>query len=576
MRVTANNVISPFPRAAATSAMVLLASTTACLDLKPKEACSVTVAPASLSLPVNGSSQIVGTAFDCDGNSIRNKKINYSSSNSTVATVTVDGRVLAVAVGSASISAVADGKSASVPVTVTPETAASVTITPGTLTLRETNTRQLTAVARNAQGLVITGRQFRWGSSNSSVVAVDQNGNITALSAGNVVITAEVDQTGGTAAVIVTRIPIASCRLAPASQKVTVSQSVQPTITLLDSAGSSLPITGRQLVWTSSNEVVAGVSQSGLVQTRKAGTSTITAASAENPSASCSMTVEAVDPRIDKVIITPKVGSVRLGIPRLMAYGLVDSVGGAIPAGRTVTWSTPTPNILRVSQLGEVTGLALGTGKVIVSSEGVADTATLTVTRIPLASILVTPLQSTVMEGDTIRLRATLTDSTGVEVTDRPLEWITSDPTKATVSQSGLVSAISAGAVTIRAIATQDSRAGEASVIIQQVPVDTIVTAGTFTLVQGTNSAFAIKLKDAQGRDIIGRNVLVSSDFPGIAVGVANPQSTQVTVSGIAIGTAKLTLQVIDGTGRAQGKPSVVEVTVQAPPSQPRSSIRRP
>lgn len=571
MRVAANSVISILRRSLTPAALLLLAATTACLDLKPIQACSVSVAPASLSLPVNGAAPIVGTAFDCKGNSIPNKKITYSSSDNAVATVTTTGQVLAVAVGTATISAVADGKSASVPVTVTPETAASVTITPSTLTLRETNMRQLSAVARNSQGLVITGRQFRWGSSNSSVVAVDQNGNITAMSAGNALITAEVDQTGGSAAIIVTRIPVASCRLAPLSQKVTVSQSVQPIVTLLDSAGSALPVTGRQLVWTSSNEVVAGVTQSGLVLTRKAGTSTITAASAETPSASCSMTVEAVDPRIDKVIITPKVGSVRLGIPRLMGFGLIDSVGGAIPAGRTVTWSTTTPSILRVTQLGEVTGLALGTGKVIVSSEGVADTATLTVTKIPLASLLVSPLQSTLMEGDTVRLRATLTDSTGVEVNDRPLEWITSDPSHATVSQNGLVTALNAGTVTIRAIATQDSRMAEASVIIQQVPIDTIVVAEAFTLYQGTNSAFAIKLRDTKGREVIGRNVLVSSDFPGIAIGVANAQSTQVTVSGIQVGTAHLTLQVIDSNGRAQGKPSVVQITVQQPPTPPRS-----
>ncbi|MFN5600027.1 MAG: hypothetical protein ACK5AK_11685, partial [Gemmatimonas sp.] len=66
----------------------LLGTTTACLDLKPPAACSVSVAPATLSLPVNGAATIIGTAFNCDGNSIRNKRIAFSSSNTTVAVPT--------------------------------------------------------------------------------------------------------------------------------------------------------------------------------------------------------------------------------------------------------------------------------------------------------------------------------------------------------------------------------------------------------------------------------------------------------------------------------------------------------
>ena len=116
-----------------------------CLDLKPPEACSVTVAPATLTIPINGTAALVGTAFDCAGNSIRNRRLNYSSSNSAVATVTAEGQVIGVGVGSATVSAVSNGKSVSATVTVTPEVAATVTVTPGPVTLRRTNTRQLTA-----------------------------------------------------------------------------------------------------------------------------------------------------------------------------------------------------------------------------------------------------------------------------------------------------------------------------------------------------------------------------------------------------------------------------------------------
>ena len=244
----------------ATTTTVALIGLAGCLDLKTTaDACTISVAPATLTLPVNGASSIVGTAFDCSGNSIRNKKISYSSSNTAVATVTTEGNVIAVGVGGASVSAVADGKSASVQVTVTPETAANVTITPSTLTLRRTNTRQLTATARNNQNTVITGRTFRWGSSNSSIVSVDQNGLLTALTPGTVVISAEADQTSGSATVTVTEIPIGSCSLAPATSKLTVSQNVQPAITLRDTANNVISSLGRSIAWTSDNEIAATV-----------------------------------------------------------------------------------------------------------------------------------------------------------------------------------------------------------------------------------------------------------------------------------------------------------------------------
>ncbi|HEY0931024.1 MAG TPA: Ig-like domain-containing protein, partial [Gemmatimonas sp.] len=451
--------------------------------------------------------------------------------------------------------------------TVTPEAASRVTVTPAQATLRVSNLRQLTAVARNGSDNVITGRTFRWSSSNSSVATVDQNGNVIAVAPGNAVVSAEVDQASGSSAITVTAIPIQQCSLSPTTNRVTVGQSVQPGITIRDSAGGSLPLAGRGITWSSSNEVVATVSQTGLVTTRRAGTATITASSNEYPAVNCQSTVEAVDPRIDRVIITPKVGTLRLGIPRFMLYSLVDSVGVVIPPGRTVTWRTPDAATLRVSQLGEVTGLALGTGRVIVTSEGVSDTATLTVTKIPVATVVLTPVQSTITEGQTTQLRAIVTDSTGAEVTDRPLDWTTTDPTRATVSQSGLVTGVSAGSVTISAVATQDNRVGQANVIIQQIPVDTILTADSLTVNLGTVGAFAITVRDAQGRTLLGRNVLVTSDFPGIAIGAANAQATQVNVNGLALGTARLTLQAVDSNNRAQGKASRVVITVQRPPT---------
>lgn len=561
MRVVAHHV-SLAARRVGAPGVLLLAALTGCLDLKATpDACTVTVAPTSLTLAINKAAPIVGTAFDCKGNSIAKKKISYSSSSPTVATVAIDGTVLAIGIGTASISAVADGKSASVQVTVTPELAATVTVTPGVLTLRKGNTQQLVATARNASQTVITGRTFRWLSSNSAIASVDQNGRVIAIAPGQVTISAEADLVFGTTSLTVTEVPIKSCTLTPNTYKVTVGQTVQPTLTLRDTADNVIPTLGRPIVWTSSSEAVATItSNAGAARTLRAGTATLFASSVEYPAVFCTSTVEAVDPRIAQVIIQQRTGSLRLGIPRGFTVALLDSVQGAIPPGRVVTWSTNTPTVVSVTQAGIVTGISLGTARIIARSENVADTVSLQVTKIPVTSVTLTPVQVALFEGQTVQFRATVTDSTGTEVTDRTIEWLTSDPTKASVSPTGLATTIAAGAVVISAVS--ENRVGQAQLAILPTPVDTIIAPATFNVKLQTQSAFAITLRDAAGNTIRNRTVVVTSDDPGTVQGQANALANQVVVSGIKLGTATLTIQTLNNNGQAEGKPTVVVVTV--------------
>ncbi len=547
----------------ATTTTLALIGLAGCLDLKTTaDACTISVAPATLTLPVNGASSIVGTAFDCKGNSIRNKRISFSSSNTAVATVTTEGNVIAVGVGGATVSAVADGKSASVQVTVTPETAANVIITPSTLTLRRTNTRQLTATARNNQNTIITGRTFRWGSSNSSIVSVDQNGLLTALTPGTVVINAEADQTSGNATVTVTEIPIGSCSLAPATSKLTVSQNVQPVVTLRDTANNVISSLGRQIAWTSDNEIAATVTGSGLVTARRAGTARITASPVENTQASCNATVEVVDARIVSAVISPKPSTIRLGVARQFGVTLTDSAGGAIPAGRTITWRSVTPTTATVSANGLVTGLALGAARIAVNAEGAVDTVSFTISKIPVSTVRLSPLSSSLVQGGTVQISATIEDSTGTAVTDRVVEWTSSDPTRASVSQSGLVTTTAPGTVTITAIS--ETRFGTAQVTVQQIPVDTIVASDYSVALNATSKSFSIQLRDANGNQLFTRSVAITSSQPDVATGNANSNATQVSVNASKIGSTILTLRALSSNGQPEGKLTNVTVTITA------------
>ena len=569
MRVSALSMAFYRPSIAVTSLIIAVGGVAACKGFKKvPDACSVTIAPRDLTVPVNSSATVVGTAFDCDSHSIAAAKVTFASTNSAIASVTPQGVIIGISVGTVKISANANGKSGEANVTVTPERVATVTLMPATVTLRRNGSQQFTVVGKNSQGTVIPGINFTWSSSNSSLASVDNTGKVTALAPGNVFITATSDGQTGQSAVTITEVPIGSCQLAPGSQKIIVGQTVGITPSLKDTASNPLPITGRALNWASDNSLVASVSQTGIITGIKQGSARITASSPENSAINCSATVDVVNPNIKFVTIQPIAATLRLDVPRQYTVQLLDSNNAVLPSvGRTIVWKTLTPGTTTVTGSGVVRGIALGAGRVAVDAEGVADTASFTITKIPIQSITVAPPSASVVQGQSKQFITTVTDTAGTVVTDRDVSWSTSDPTKATVSPTGLVATTASGTVTITASTTgaAGQLSASATLTITPVPVDTIVVVSTTVSVpKNTTTQFAITLRDAAGNELRNRNVQVTSDHPEIAVAAASAASTTVTVGGVGVGTAILTLQAVNANGQNEGKATKVTVTVTA------------
>jgi uncharacterized protein YjdB len=166
-----------------------------------------------------------------------------------------------------------------------------------------------------------------------------------------------------------------------------------------------------------------------------------------------------------------------------------------------------------------------------------------------------------VVQGQTVQLTATLEDSTGTVTTDRTIEWTSSDPTKATVSASGLVSTLAPGSVTITALS--ETKSGTASVTVQRIPVDTIEVVGTYNAtLASTNKSFQIVLKDASGTQLFARSVSITSSAPDVATGAANSDATIVTVTASRAGSTTFTLRALNQNGQPEGKASQVQVTI--------------
>jgi len=89
-------------------------------------------------------------------------------------------------------------------VVVVPVPIASLTITPASLSLNLGQGATLTAVARDANGNVLSGRVTTWSSSNPSIATVSQVGLVTTLAAGAVVITATSESKNASSTITIT------------------------------------------------------------------------------------------------------------------------------------------------------------------------------------------------------------------------------------------------------------------------------------------------------------------------------------------------------------------------------------
>jgi uncharacterized protein YjdB len=122
-----------------------------------------------------------------------------------------------------------------------------------------------------------------------------------------------------------------------------------------------------------------------------------------------------------------------------------------------------------VSQTGVVTGIVPGSATITATSGGKSGTAAVTVAIAPVASVTVTPSSLSLRDRDGQRtgtLTATTRDALGNILTGRVIAWLSSNPSIATVNQSGVVTAQNDGNTTVTA--TSEGASGTASVEVRK------------------------------------------------------------------------------------------------------------
>ena len=154
----------------------------------------------------------------------------------------------------------------------------------------------------------------------------------------------------------------------------TVGATTQATATLKDANGNVL--TGRGVIWASSNTTVATVSTSGVVTAVSAGTTSITASS-EGQSGSAGVTVTPIP--VASVTVS-LVASVLTAGSTTQATATAKDANGNVLTGRSVSWASSNTSVAAVNASGLVTAINSGTASINATSEGQSGGAPLTVT----------------------------------------------------------------------------------------------------------------------------------------------------------------------------------------------------
>lgn len=168
---------------------------------------SVEIAPASTSLEVGRTAQLIATLRDAAGSVLTNRPITWTSSNPAVATVSQSGLVSGVAVGGPTTIRASSGLPSGAATVVVQPTVFSVTLSPSSVALAVGQVLQIAATARDAAGNVLPGRTTTWASSSPAVASVSPAGLVTGVSTGPATITASVAGVIGTASVQVAPVP---------------------------------------------------------------------------------------------------------------------------------------------------------------------------------------------------------------------------------------------------------------------------------------------------------------------------------------------------------------------------------
>ena len=322
---------------------------------------SVAVTPSRIEIIEGGSAAL---SAKVSPEAASDRAVAWSSSDRSVATVDKTGTVQGLKPGTATVTATAEGKSGTCAVTVKAKTVSvtEVTMDKTELTLTEGETETLTATVRpdNADN-----RKVTWSSDKTEIATVDGAGKVTAVKAGEAVVTVTTEDGGKTA----------SCKVTVKAKAVNVTEVTldRTELTLTEGEAETLTATvkpdnadNRKVTWSSDKTEIATVDGAGKVTAVKAGEAVITVTTEDGGrTATCKVTVKAKVVPVTGVDVKP--WSVTIGANGTTK--LTCTVAPSNATNRNMRWESDNPSVATVDSDGNVRAVSAGVAKVSAVTE---------------------------------------------------------------------------------------------------------------------------------------------------------------------------------------------------------------
>jgi uncharacterized protein YjdB len=405
-----------------------------------------------------------------------------------------------------------------------------------------------------------------WTSSAPTVATVSSGGDVLGVSEGTAVITAKSIANAGklaVAAITVISGEVSSVEVAPNPARVIRGSTTQ--LSAIAYNGSDGVVPDRPVLWAIDNPLIATVSSSGMLTGVAFGAANVTA-TVDGVSGTAEVVVGVGS--VSRVIIQPATLVLEQGEITNLAARPFDAVGNVVDDA-DVFWTSSDPSIVTVSELGEVTAVALGTARITARAQAAEGSATITVVAATIARMRVSPRPTELEAGESIQLAAVVQDGNGVPLSSQPaIIWKSMAPAIASVDATGKVTGMSAAANPVQIIASANLSptkvvADTVTLTILPAPAARVVVAlSKATIEVGETMLAKAVLLDKWGNEVQGLPCSWKSDKPTIL-----SVSADGSITGLAVGKAVLTgtSGVLSGSATVDVVPAAVASVVLAP-----------
>ncbi len=370
----------------------------------------------------------------------------------------------------------------------------------------------LAAPAFDAHNQPIGGITPVWFSSDTTVAAFVAPGKLVARRNGQVTVGALVDNDTGMGTVVILQ-RLARLQTSP-SVLVLNALSAESTVVVsgLDARGH--PLSGVLISWASEASTIASVTPGGRVRAVDNGTTRIFA---QDGTLRDTVTT-IVEQRATQIVIRPDPvpAIVSLGDQVSVTASATDSLGFVVTVpNKTPGWATLDPTIATVDRNGLVTGVGVGSGRVVAVMDAARDTIAVDVGDLA-ASIVIQPPSATLASlKDTLLLSATVRNSRGNLIQNPVITWRASDPAITRVDSVPRPVAVAVGVGTVRIIAVSGSVADTTLVTVTNAPVSLTITPVADTLTSIWDSLpVPVVILNARGDTLASTSAQWTSDAP--------------------------------------------------------------